>query len=312
MINLLIDGKEASVKKGTTVLEAAASVGVEIPALCYDENLEIVSSCRMCIVEIDGRDKFETACSKIVKEGMEVRTHSEKIDRTRADILQLLLDSHPNDCLTCQEAGDCLLQKYAYDYDVKFREHDGARRPNLVDTSSPYILKDDSKCIVCGKCVRSCFEVEGRQVLSFADRGFDTRVVLDANQTLETSSCVSCNRCVVACPVGALIDKRTLGKARSWEGEKRVVKCKACDYGCDFEVVEKDGENIAINAMEPTNGRPLCLKGRLTTELLNVDNPERPYRKIAGEFVETSWEQALGIEKIMDKLDIMGLLDEED
>lgn len=312
MVNLVIDGKDVSVEEGTTVLEAAKSVGIDIPALCYDPNLEIVAACRLCIVEIDGRGKFETSCSKIVSEGMEVKTHSEKIDRTRADILQLLLDSHPNDCLTCQEAGDCLLQKYSYEYDVKFREHDGDMRPHLIDTSSPYILKDDSKCILCGKCVRTCAEVAERQVLAFADRGYDTRIVLDADQTLETSSCVSCNRCVVACPVGALVDKRTLGKVRSWEGDKHVVKCKSCQYGCNFEVVEKDGENVAINAMEPANGRPLCLRGRLTTEFINVDNPEKPYRKIDGEFVETTWKQALGLEEVMEKMDIMDLLKEEE
>ncbi len=303
MINIIIDGKKIKTSRDSTILEAAKTAGIEIPALCYDPNLEIVAACRLCVVEIEGSNKLQTSCSTKVWDGMEVRTHSEKIDNTRKGILQLLLDSHPNDCLTCQQAGDCLLQKYSYEYDVKFREHDGAMRPNLIDTSSPYILKDDSKCILCGKCVRTCYEVAERQVLTFAGRGYDTRIALDIDQTLETSSCVSCNRCVVACPVGALVDKRTLGKARSWEGQKHVVNCKACQYGCEFEVIKVKGENVGINAMEPTNGRPLCLKGRLTTEFINVDKPEKPYRKIAGEFKETTWSKALGLEEILEKMD---------
>lgn len=305
MINLTIDGKKITTSRDSTVLEAAKSAGIEIPALCYDKNLEIVAACRLCVVEVEGSKKLQTSCSTKVREGMNVNTHSEAIDRTRKDILQLLLDSHPNDCLTCQKAGECLLQKYSYEYDVKFRVHDGAMRPNLIDTSSPYILKDDSKCILCGKCVRTCYEVAERQVLTFAGRGYDTKIALDIDQTLETSSCVSCNRCVVVCPVGALIDKRVLGKARSWEGEKTVVKCKSCQYGCDFEVIKEKGKNVAISAMEPSNGRPLCLRGRLTTEFVNVDKPDTPFRKIDGKFVETSWTQALGLDEVMEKMDLL-------
>lgn len=305
MINMVIDGKKVTVSRDTTVLEAAKMAGIDIPALCYDPNLEIVSACRLCVVEIEGSKKLQTSCSTKVRDGMVVKTHSEKIDTVRKDILQLLLASHPNDCLTCQKAGECLLQKYSYEYDVKFVEHDGAMRPRLIDTSSPYILKDDSKCILCGKCVRTCSQIEEREVLAFANRGYDTRIVLDTDKTLETSSCVSCNRCVVVCPVGALIDKRTLGKVRNWEGKRTVVKCKSCQYGCNFEVIKDKGENVAIKAMDPAGGTPLCLRGRLTTEFINVDKPDKPFRKIDGKFVETSWTQALGLEEVMEKMNLL-------
>lgn len=301
-VTLTIDGQKANVPKDYTILQAAKEIGIEVPALCYDPNLEIVAACRLCLVEIEGRNKLETSCSTKVREGMVVHTESEKIISIRKEILQLLLDSHPNDCLTCQKAGECLLQKYAYRYDVKFREHDGAMRPNLVDTSSPYILKDDSKCILCGKCVRTCSLIDDRKVLAFSNRGYDTKISLDADQTLETSSCVSCNRCVVVCPVGALVDKRTMGKMRPWEGESHVVKCKACQYGCNFEVLTKNKEKVAVRAMEPDQGRPLCLKGRLTTELINIDMPDKPYRKIGGRFEETTWEKALGLNEILEKI----------
>jgi NADH dehydrogenase/NADH:ubiquinone oxidoreductase subunit G len=302
-ITLTIDGRKVTVPGDTSIIEAAKLLDIEIPALCYDPNLEVVSACRLCVVEVEGSRKLETSCSTRVREGMVVNTKSEKVVQTRKDVLQLLLDSHPNDCLTCQKAGECYLQKYAYEYDVKFREHNGAMRPQLLDTSSPYILKDNAKCILCGKCVRTCAQVSDRQVLSFSERGYDTKIVCDADQTLEESSCVSCNRCVTVCPVGALVDKRQLGKIRSWEGKKKVVNCKACDYGCEFEVRSRGKKNVAVVAKPPTNGRPLCLKGRLTTELLHIDNPDVPYRKINGKFEETTWERALSIVELLEKID---------
>ncbi len=305
-VTITIDGQKVTVPDDLTILQAAKKLDIEIPALCYDEELEIVAACRLCVVEIEGSRKLETSCSTKVKEGMVVNTESEKVVNTRKDILQLLLDSHPNDCLTCQKAGECYLQKYAYRYDVKFREHGGARRPELLDTSSPYILKDNSKCILCGKCVRTCSMVSDRQVLSFSERGYDTKIIFSADQSIEESACVSCNRCVVACPVGALVDKRALRKIRSWEGEATTVKCKSCQYGCDFEVLSKNKKKVAVRAKAPTNGRPLCLKGRLLTELQNVDNPGKPYRKIDGKFVESTWTKALGLEEVFEKIKDIG------
>ena len=301
-VNVTIDGQNIQVPADYTVINAAKLLNIDIPALCYDPNLEIVSSCRLCVVEIEGSRKLETSFSTIVREGMVVKSQSEKLSKARKGILQLLLDSHPNDCLTCQKAGECLLQKYSYEYDVQFRGHDGAMRPELSDTSSPYILRDNSKCILCGKCVRTCGQIEERQILSFSERGYDTKIIFGADQSIEESYCVSCNRCVVACSVGALVDKRLVGKIRSWEAKTKVINCKACQYGCEFEILSKNDENIAVRAKEPTNGRPLCLKGRLTTELVNVDNPDTPYRKVGDEFVETTWTQALGINEALEKI----------
>ena len=304
-VTITIDGQKITVPNDISILEAAKKLDIEIPALCYDPNLDVVAACRLCVVEIEGSKKLETSCSTRVREGMVIHTESEVVVKTRKDILQLLLDSHPNDCLTCQKAGDCYLQKYAYEYGLKFREHKGDMRPQLLDTSSPYILKDNSKCILCGKCVRTCALVSDRKVLSFSERGYDTRIIADFDQTLEASSCVSCNRCVTVCPVGALVDKRALGKIRAWEGSSKVVNCKSCQYGCEFEVKSREKENVAVVAKPPANGRPLCLKGRLTTELLYIDKPEVPYRKINGQFVETTWTKALAIEEVIEKIEKM-------
>lgn len=311
-VTLTIDGQRVTVPEDYSVIQAAKELDIEIPALCYDPNLEVVSACRLCLVEIEGSRKLETSCSVKVREGMVVNTETERVVNARRDVLQLLLDSHPNDCLTCQKAGECLLQKYAYRYDVRFREHDGAMRPKLIDTSSPYILKDDSKCILCGKCVRTCSQIKGeREVLAFAERGYNTRIVLDADQTFETSKCVSCNRCVTVCPVGALVDKRLMGKTRVWDADIKTVDCKVCAYGCEFEVISKNNKKIAVRAKSPSNGRPLCLKGRLTTELMHVEKPDTPYRKIGGKFVEATWAKTLGISDIMDKIEKVEKKDEE-
>lgn len=303
-VNILIDGKTVSVPSNYTVMQAAESIGVEIPALCYDKDLEIVGACRMCLVDIEGKRKLETACSTKVRNNMVVKTKTDEIVEIRKEILQLLLDSHPNDCLTCSKAGECLLQKYAYEYGVKFREHKGAKRKEELDLSSPYIIKDDSKCILCGKCVRTCGEVKvEREVLQFANRGYETKIVLDADDTLETSKCVSCNRCVTVCPVGALVDRRAVDKGRIWDAKKTEVKCNICSYGCKFEVLSKRGKNIAVRALPPSEGRPLCLKGRLATELKYLDNPETPYRKIDREFVESTFAKTLGLEEILEKIE---------
>ena len=311
-VTLTIDGKQITVPEDYSIIQAAKELGIEIPALCYDPNLEVVSACRLCVVEIEGSKKLETSCSVKVREGMVVNSETEKVIKARQDILQLLLDSHPNDCLTCQKAGECLLQKYSYKYGVKFRKHDGAMRPELMDTSSPYILKDNSKCILCGKCVRTCSQIKGeREVLAFAERGYDTKIVLDSDKTFAASKCVSCNRCVTVCPVGALVDKRLIGKTRAWEADIKTINCKVCDYGCEFEVLSKNNEKVAVRAKAPSNGRPLCLKGRLTTELLNVDNPDTPYRKIGGKFNETTWTKALGLSNVIDKIEKLENNDKE-
>jgi NADH dehydrogenase/NADH:ubiquinone oxidoreductase subunit G len=188
MIKLTINGQKIAAEDGMSILDAALAHGIEIPALCHDPDLKPESSCRLCLVEVDGRPWPRVACGTPVRDGMVVETNTPEIREIRRDILQLLLDNHPNDCLTCQKAGECLLQKYAYEYGVTFRTHEGARRggerARFTDTSSPYILRDESKCILCGKCISTCAELNERSVLSFAGRGFETKVAADRDETL--------------------------------------------------------------------------------------------------------------------------------
>ncbi len=303
MVNLTIDGIPVKVNKNATVMEAAKTIGVDIPALCYLKGVNEIGACRMCVVEVERARSLQASCVLPVNEGMVVHTESPKVVEARSEILRLLLDNHPNDCLTCNKAGECKLQEYAYRYEVKFREHDGFRKQATIDTSNPYILRDDTKCILCGRCVSICGQIQERSVLNFGDRGYRTHIIADNDKLMGESTCVSCGRCVSVCPVGALMDNRVIGNVRTWEAEKEDVKCTQCDYGCNFELLKRDSKVYGVRAKTPGEGRPLCLKGRLSVDLTYNENPKTPMMKKDGEYVEISWAETLGLEKILVKLE---------
>jgi len=303
MLNVTIDGIKTQVAEGTTVMEAAAGLGIDIPALCYLKGINEVGACRICVVEVKGARSLQASCVLPVSEGMEVQTESEAVVEARKEILKLMLANHPNDCLTCNKAGECKLQEYAYRYDVKFEEHRGDRKNYPIDTSNPYIFRDSNKCILCGRCVSTCSKVPDRAVLGFGNRGFKTTIIADNDKAIGESKCVSCARCVSVCPVGALLDRRTMGVARAWETEKEDVKCTVCDYGCNFELLKKAGKVYGVRAKGAGEGRPLCLKGRLSVDLTYNDQPKVPYIKRENGFEEATWTEVLGLDKIMSKLE---------
>lgn len=302
MVNLTIDGVHTRVPKNWTVMDAAKAIGIDIPALCYLKGVNEIGACRICVVEVERARTLQASCVLPVAEGMVVYTESQKVVDARRQILRLLLDNHPNDCLTCDKAGECKLQEYAYRYDVKFAEHDGWRRESNIDTSNPYIHRDDNKCILCGRCVSICAQVQERSVLSFGDRGYRTHIIADNDRALADSTCVSCGRCLSVCPVGALLDNRVLGKYRSWELVKEEVICNRCEYGCEFELLKRNGKIVGVRAKAPSTDRPLCLKGRLTLDLLYNENPDVPLAKKDGKYVEVSWAEALELEDLLQKL----------
>ncbi|MHB8158186.1 MAG: 4Fe-4S dicluster domain-containing protein, partial [Desulfocucumaceae bacterium] len=213
-----------------------------------------------------------------------------------------LLSNHPQDCLTCDKNGDCRLQDYAFRYDVKGPGFKGKTHDFPLDDSNPYIIRDMNKCILCGRCVRSCAQVKDRAVIDFAFRGFDTRIAVPMDTPLGESDCVYCGRCLSVCPVGALTYKRMAGKGRTWEFEKKPVICTFCDSGCKFNLNVRNGKVVGVTAASPGLGRPLCLKGRLGLELLYCDEPAAPELKKDGEFVKVSWAEALGLEGVLDKI----------
>ncbi len=301
-VTLTINGQEVTVPAGTTVLDAALGAGFFIPTFCHDPANSGYGGCRICVVEIKGARNLPASCVTAAANGMVVETDSPAVMEARKTILELMLANHPTDCLTCEKGGDCRLQDYAFRYDVKGGNFGGAKKDYPLDDSNPYINRDMNKCVLCGKCVRSCEQVEDRAVINFAYRGFKTKVATALDSTLAESACASCSRCVSVCPVGALSYKSMAGKARVWEVSREEKTCSWCEAGCLFDVVRKGDKVISVTAKAPGDGRPLCLKGRLGMELRHNDQPPVPMLKKDGEFVEVSWVEALGLDDIMDKL----------
>ena len=207
-ITLTIDGKKVEVEKGVTILEAAKKVQINIPHLCYHENLSIYGACRVCVVEIEGRKRLEPACATLVEEGMVVRTNSPRVRRARRLIVELLLVNHPEDCFTCERSENCELRKLAYELGIRDLRFKKARKYHYeIDFSSPAIVRDFDKCILCGRCVRVCSEIQGVEVIEFANRSDKTQVLTFFNEGINNSECVTCGQCILVCPTGALKEK---------------------------------------------------------------------------------------------------------
>lgn len=301
-VKLTINGQQVKVPAGSTILDAAQQLGIFIPTFCHDPSLPGIASCRICVVEVQGSKNLTPSCMAQVREGMVVETDSPAVLEARRTILQLILANHPMDCLTCEKNGDCRLQDYCFLYGVKESGFTGEKHSYPVEEDNPYIIRDMNKCILCAKCVRTCAQVPERAVIDYAFRGFQTRIAPPMDTTLGQSDCVYCGRCVALCPVGALSYKRLKGRGRTWEVQKKPVTCTFCEAGCYFHLVYKDGRVIGVEAAAPSPGRPLCLKGRLGLEFLYMENPLPPELKVDGEFRPVTWEQALGLVGIMEKL----------
>ncbi len=294
MINLKIDGTSIAVPKGTTVLEAARSAGIPVPTLCHHPKLAPYGGCRLCIVEIKGMNRPVTSCTTPADEGMEVVTNSPVIERLRKTVLELILSDHPNDCMTCEKAGDCTLQELAYFYGIRDNRLAGERREYTQKDNNPFIERNMEKCILCGKCVRVCSEIQGVGAIDIAYRGFNAKITPAFEKDL---NCEFCGQCVSVCPTGALT-----GKTWSQQGRQKDIKeidtvCPYCGCGCNLTLHVRRNEVIRVSSREDTiNEGWLCPKGRFGYNF--IKSPERlktPLIKEHGKFREASWEEALDL-----------------
>lgn len=298
-VTLSIDNQEVTVSKGTTILEAAKGLGVEIPTLCHLKELAPDGSCRMCVVEVEGgrRGGLTTACTAHCQEDMVVATHSEKVADSRRFILDLLLSNHKLECFSCGKNGDCQLQQYALDYGIDATSFtEGKRMPcHQEDTSNPFFSYDPEKCIMCRRCARVCQLRQGRDVLSIANRGFETKMMPSYGQAFDQSICESCGNCVSSCPTGALTAKDTK-EYRKWETQKIPTTCPHCGTGCQMNLLVKNNRLVGVEPLDgPANKNLLCVKGKFASYKFvgSGDRLTEPLIKRNGIFEPASWEEAL-------------------
>lgn len=295
MVTFIMNGKEVKALEGVSLLESIRDNGVDIPTLCYDKELSTFGGCRMCIVEVEGSKNLVASCSAKVKEGMVVYTDSVKVVNARKDILDLILSNHPEDCLTCDKVGNCELQNLAYKYGVRKPSYIGERKSYPVESLNPVMERDQSKCILCGKCVRVCDEIQVTTAIDFTERGFNSKIATGFDLPINRDNCRMCGQCITVCPTGAIINKQFKG-IRPWEVTKVRTTCPFCGTGCNFDLNVKEGKVVGVtpNPDSPVNGRSLCVKGRYHIDLIN--SPDRltsPLIKKDGKFVETTWDIAL-------------------
>ncbi len=298
MVTLTIDGRSVSVPEGTSIMRAAMEIGTAIPKLCATDMVDAFGSCRLCLIEIDGRSGTPASCTTPVADGLVVHTQTERLKQIRKGVMELYISDHPLDCLTCSANGDCELQDMAGAVglrDVRYG-YSGDKHPNPgLDESNPYFTYDASKCIVCSRCVRACEEVQGTFALTIAGRGFDSVVSPGMQESFLGSECVSCGACVQACPTATLNEKSVIEIGTP---ERSVVTtCAYCGVGCTFKA-EMRGEEL-VRMVPYKDGKAnrghSCVKGRFAWGYANhkerILNP-MIRSSISEPWREVSWDEA--------------------
>ncbi|WP_018411752.1 formate dehydrogenase subunit alpha [Methyloversatilis thermotolerans] len=303
-VTLSIDGIEVTVPAGTSVMRAAQECDASIPKLCATDSLEPFGSCRLCLVEIEGRRGYPASCTTLVEPGMQVRTQTPKLAEIRRGVMELYISDHPLDCLTCSANGNCELQDMTgvvglreVRYGMKGKNHFDLLSALSKDESNPYFTYDPSKCIVCNRCVRACEETQGTFALTISGRGFDSRVSPGESQPFMESECVSCGACVQACPTATLMEK---GVIEHGQAEKKVTTtCAYCGVGCSFDAEVKGTTVVRMvpNKDGGANHGHSCVKGRFAFGY--ATHPDRITTPMIRKSIEdawqpVSWDEAIG------------------
>ncbi|MDX1403962.1 MAG: formate dehydrogenase subunit alpha [Woeseiaceae bacterium] len=299
-VTVEIDGLPVTVRAGSTIMRAAREHGVDVPKLCASDNMKPFGSCRLCVVEVEGRNGYPASCTTIVEDGMKISTQTDALAKLRRNVMELYISDHPLDCLTCSANGDCELQDMAGA--VGLREvrygYDGANHLDApVDSSNPYFSFDPSKCIVCSRCVRACDEVQGTFALTIEGRGFESKVAASIGEDFLDSECVSCGACVQACPTATLMEKSIIEHGQPDHSVKTT--CAYCGVGCSFVAEMKGGQVVRMRPDKDggANHGHSCVKGRFAwgyathkervLSPLIRDSIHDPWRKV-------TWDEAIG------------------
>ncbi len=262
-ITLTINGKQVKGKEGDTVLDICQANSIDVPTLCHYKGLSDVGACRLCVVDIERERRPVPACTYPARDGLVIQTHNEKLEKYRRLVLELLFTERNHLCAQCVASGDCELQSLAYTYQM-----DNARYPYSwpalpVDSVNNFLVIDHNRCVLCGRCIRTCDEIVGVHTLDFGYRGWKDMVVADLNQPLGTSSCISCGACFQVCPTGAIFSKSSAYMGKPEECKKVSSVCPVCGVGCQIEALVKDNRLVRLDSPDLTDNRGiLCDKGR--------------------------------------------------
>ncbi len=300
MVSLSIDGFSVIVPEGTSIMRAAMEIGIKVPKLCAYDMLDSFGSCRLCLVEIEGRNGLPASCTTPVAEGIKVTTQNQRLGRIRRNVMELYISDHPLDCLTCSANGNCELQDMAGAVGLREVRYGYAGENHLStekDASNPYFAFDPSKCIVCSRCVRACEEVQGTFALTIDGRGFASHVAAGMDEGFLGSECVSCGACVQACPTATLMEKSVIEQGQPEHSV--VTTCAYCGVGCSFKAEMKGDQVIRMVPWKggKANHGHSCVKGRFAWGYAN--HPDRILKPMIRERItdpwrEVSWDEAIG------------------
>ncbi|MDA8387781.1 MAG: molybdopterin-dependent oxidoreductase [Nitrospiraceae bacterium] len=293
MIEFTIDGKRIQCAPETTVLQAALANGIHIPNLCWDRRLTPYGGCRLCLVEVEGREELVPSCNEPVREGMAVRTETPRVEKARKTVLELLLVHHPLDCPVCDKAGECDLQDLAFKYGPSQSRFKAERNHEPEFLAAPLIERNTNRCILCGKCVRICQEHQGVGAINLLGRGIKTKVSPAFEETLD---CEFCGQCVDVCPVGALGAKPYRYRSRVWFMDEQENVCPYCSVGCSTVLSLREGRIIRARGKDGVgiNKGDLCPKGRFGFDFIECNHRlSTPLLRKEGKLEPASWQEAL-------------------
>ncbi len=295
-VQLTIDGREVRVEEGTTIIQAAKKAGVRIPHLCYREDLQPTTGCRLCVVEVSGVRTLVASCAYPIADKMIVQTTTKRVQDARKQVIEFLLSDHPYDCMTCEKSGSCKLEKYAYEYGIRKPRFEGARHSYPVRGLNPFFERDYNKCILCARCVTVMHEVQCCEAVDQTQRGFDTKLAAAFDRNLQQTPCVFCGNCVSVCPVGALTEKSGRFEGRAWELNKVPTICSYCGVGCTLMLNTKDNRVVKVTSERELgiNNGWMCVKGRFGFDYIHSpDRLTEPLIKEKGAFRAATWDEAL-------------------
>ena len=297
-ISVTIDGRQLEAEAGQTILDVARENGIYIPTLCYYPATKLVGACRVCAVEVEGQRSLVASCAMPVSAGMVIRTNTERVQEAQKLVIELLWSSGDHNCLVCEANGQCELQDLIYRFKIDKPRFPIEPPGYPIEKTNTMIQRDLNKCILCGRCIRACNEIQVNEVLDFFQRGSRMKPGPAFDADYIDSNCVFCGQCVDACPTGAIINKQGRFEGRPWDLRKVRTTCGYCGVGCQMDLNVHDNRVVKVTGNKeygtPNQGS-LCVKGRFGMDF--IGHPSRlktPLIRKGGEFKEVSWDEAYG------------------